>query len=252
MLDQLPKPAIIAHRGASKYAPENTIAAFSLAAEQGADGIELDAKLSKDGEVVVIHDRSVNRTTNGRGKVAKLTLEELRRLDAGSWFGEQFAGETIPTLAEVLEVIAPRLRINIELTNYASRGLDALPIRAAELIREYGVEDRVWISSFSFKTLWRFTREMPEIPVGVLLSPRLIRRGLRGKLRSRLPHNAFHPHHWNVDREIVQVEHTKGNKLYTWTVNKPERMNELFEMGVDGIITDDPIAALKIREEAGL
>ncbi|HBY09528.1 MAG TPA: glycerophosphodiester phosphodiesterase, partial [Chloroflexi bacterium] len=116
----LPRPAIFAHRGASAYAPENTLAAFKLAVDQGADAIELDAKLCADGQIIVIHDQTVERTSNGAGKVADLPLSALQELDAGSWFGLEFKGEPIPTLDEVFEAVGQKIFINIELTNYAS------------------------------------------------------------------------------------------------------------------------------------
>ena len=246
MLDQLPKPAVIGHRGASKYAPENTIAAFSLAAEQGADGVELDAKLSADGEVVVIHDATVNRTTNGTGRVDRLSLEELRELDAGSWFSPDFAGETIPTLAEVLEIIAPQIRINIELTNYYGHPFDDLPIKAAGLIREYGVEERVWISSFSLVTLWRFARLLPDVPVGILTLPGISVGDFRKVFHNLIPHAAIHPNRRDIQPALIQKYHAAGKKIYGWTVNDPDKLRELADMQIDGLITDDPLTALQI------
>jgi len=133
MLAQLPKPTLFAHRGASAYAPENTLAAFTLAIHQNADAIELDAKLSADGEVVVIHDQTVDRTTDGVGKVNELVLAALKELDAGEKYDESFRGERIPTLDEVLESIGQKIFINIELTNYASPK-DDLPLKVAEIV----------------------------------------------------------------------------------------------------------------------
>ena len=116
-----PRPLIFAHRGASAHAPENTLSAFELALEQGAHGIELDVKLTADGEVVVFHDPTIDRTTGGQGRISQLTLAALRELDAGSSFSEKFSGEKIPTLAEVFETIGRRAFINVELTNYSTR-----------------------------------------------------------------------------------------------------------------------------------
>jgi glycerophosphoryl diester phosphodiesterase len=118
MLHTLPYPAIFAHRGASAYAPENTLSAFVMALEQGADGVELDAKLSADGQVMVIHDATVDRTTNGHGRVKDLSLADLRSLDAGGFFAEKYRGEKVPTLEEVFEALGKRMFINVELTNY--------------------------------------------------------------------------------------------------------------------------------------
>jgi hypothetical protein len=118
MLESLARPVIFAHRGASAYAPENTIAAFELALAQQADAIELDVKLSADGYVIVHHDATVDRTTNGKGRVKDLTLDELKKLDAGSFFSETFKGQTVPTLEEVFEAVGMHTFINVELTNY--------------------------------------------------------------------------------------------------------------------------------------
>src|SRR3990172_10900022 len=115
MLALLPRPAILAHRGASAYAPENTLAALELALRQRADGLELDAKLSADGQVVVIHDQRVDRTTDGHGRVGQMDFEALRRLDAGSWYDSSFRGQKIPTLVEVLERVGGQLLVNVEL-----------------------------------------------------------------------------------------------------------------------------------------
>ena len=147
-------PAIEAHRGNSAEAPENTLAAFGSAIRLGAPWIELDIHPSKDGVLVVIHDGTVNRTTGGRGEVGALTLEELRRLDAGSWFAPAFAGQRIPTLEEVFELAAPAgTRLNIEIKR-APGGLDVAPAVAA-LLRRYGAESRYVVSSFeSGKGSW--------------------------------------------------------------------------------------------------
>src|SRR5512147_1736179 len=120
MLTFLPQPIIFAHRGASAHAPENTLAAFELALSQGADAIELDVKLSSDGQVVVIHDPTVDRTTGAKGRVKDMTLADMRTLDAGSFFSQNFVNEKIPTLEEVFETMGKRLFINVELTNYTT------------------------------------------------------------------------------------------------------------------------------------
>ena len=141
------RPLVIAHRGASAYAPENTLAAFRLAAEQGADAVELDAKLSADGQVVVIHDPTVERTTNGSGEVRQLSLAQIKSLDAGGFLSPQFAGEPIPTLAEVFDAVGHQLLINVELTNYASpRGRPGRKV--VGLVKDFHLEERVLFSSF--------------------------------------------------------------------------------------------------------
>ena len=113
-------PLVIAHRGDKVHAPENTLAAFEKAASNGADAVEFDVKLSADGSVIIIHDQTIDRTTNGNGKVKDLTLAELKRLDAGVQFPEKYSGEKIPTLSEVFDTVGKKLFLNIELTNYAT------------------------------------------------------------------------------------------------------------------------------------
>src|SRR6266508_4216831 len=147
MLESLPRPVIFAHRGASAHAPENTLAAFELALAQQADGIELDVKLSSDGQVVVCHDSTVDRTTDGKGRIKDLPLAELKKLDAGSFFSEKFHGEKIPTLEEVFESVGKRTFINVELTNYNSPR-DQLVETVCMLVKKCGLQQRVMFSSF--------------------------------------------------------------------------------------------------------
>ena len=137
-------PLVIAHRGASLNAPENTMASFNLAVEVGAHAIELDAKLSRDAEVVIVHDSTLERTTAGTGTVRSHTVMELRALDAGSHFGESFAGERVPILADVFDILAGKILINVELTNYATP-FDRLPEKVISLIVDRGIENDVLI-----------------------------------------------------------------------------------------------------------
>ncbi len=160
------KPLIFAHRGACSYAPENTLAAFRLALEQGSDGIELDAKLSKDGVVVVIHDQTVDRTTNGNGKVSELTFAELQTLDTGIQFAPRYVGEKVPSLEQVLSGLGDKLIINIELTSYSSPG-DSLPEKVTDLVKKTGTSRNIIFSSFHPAILGRIRKLMPEIPAGL-------------------------------------------------------------------------------------
>ncbi|MRR31832.1 glycerophosphodiester phosphodiesterase, partial [bacterium] len=210
------RPLIFAHRGASAYAPENTLAAFQLALEQGADGIELDAKLTSDGEVVVIHDQTVNRTTNGRGRVGQMTLDQLRQLDAGFWKGIAFKGQNIPTLAEVFETVGNKLIINIELTNYDSPD-DGLPDKVAFLIRKFHLEECVLYSSFLSANLTAIRKSLPRVPLAILAKP-----GPAGN-KNRSPHSRgsapdyLHPHFLDVTRQLVDRERAAGRQVTAWT-----------------------------------
>ncbi|TLN17432.1 glycerophosphodiester phosphodiesterase, partial [bacterium] len=168
MLPALPKPLLLAHRGASAYAPENTLAAFQLALQQGAHGVELDAKLSADGAIVVMHDASVDRTTNGSGKVKELPLAALRELDAGFHATNGYHGEKVPTLVEVLETLGKRAYVNIELTNYFSPG-DRLPELAAALVAQMDLQATVIFSSFLPTNLHRVRAVLPQARVAMLV-----------------------------------------------------------------------------------
>jgi glycerophosphoryl diester phosphodiesterase len=249
MLDQLPRPIIFAHRGASAHAPENTLAAFELALRQGADGIELDAKLSKDNQVVVIHDQIVDRTTEGTGNVKSLSLAEIRKLDAGSHFDIAFKGEVIPTLDEVCKAVGQMTFINIELTNYASK-TDPLPDRVAAVVRKNKLTRRVIFSSFNPLALFRIHRLIPEAPIGLLAQPGVRGTWARSWLARAIPFQALHPDYSDVTTAMIEHLHRSGRLIFTYTVNQESDMWHLFQMGVDGIFTDDPELARQVLAKA--
>ncbi len=238
---------VIAHRGACKRAPENTMAAFRLADEMGADAIEFDVKLTADGHVVVMHDQTLDRTTNGSGPVHASTLAEIKMMDAGAHFGEGYAGERVPTLEEVLDGLGDKLLLNIELTNYA-RLWDRLPETVVGLVRERGMQDRVLLSSFNPMALLKAARIAPEIPRGLLVMPSEPR-PVRAVLAMAVPREALNPHDALVDARVVRAEHSKNRRVNVWTVNDGERARELLTMGVNGIITDVP-DVMRARVEA--
>jgi glycerophosphoryl diester phosphodiesterase len=246
MFTSLPRPTIFAHRGASAHAPENTLAAFSLALRQEADGIELDAKLSKDRHVVVIHDSTVYRTTGVQGRVSEMTLSELRALDAGSHFDITFKGEQIPTLDEVFAAVGRLAFINIELTNYASP-FDELPEKVVRSIRRHNLAERVMFSSFNPIALKRAKGLLPTVPIGMLAFP-----GRKGSwqrarlLESLMQYEALHPEAGDVTPSLVERFHHKGKRLHVYTVNTADDMRRLFRLGVDGIFTDDPVLAREV------
>ncbi len=238
---------IIAHRGASAHAPENTLAAFQLAVAQGADAIELDAKLSLDGQIVVIHDQNVERTTNGNGKVGELTLSELQALDAGSWFSPAFAGEKIPTLRQVFEVIGDKLLINVELTNYASPG-DALPLLAAQLALEFDWVDRILFSSFHPFNLVRIKKRIPNAQVALLALPGRAGFLSRSSIGRWFSPRFIHPHYTDISEAFIQKEHNRKRKVNAWTINDAGMIQRLLSWHIDGLITDDPRPAKQILE----
>lgn len=249
MLTHLPRPTIFAHRGASRHAPENTLAAFELAIQQGADAIELDAKLTADGQVVVIHDQSLERTAATATKVKEMTLSQIKALDAGSHFDCAFRGEPIPTLEEVLVNFGRLTYINIELTNYTSI-LDDLPEKAAGLVKKYGLQKRVLFSSFNPVALVRVRRQLPDCPIGLLAFPGLSGALARSRLGWLLSYQALHPELRDVTSALVEKTHRRGARVHVYTVNQVQDMQRLFALKVDGIFTDDPITALQARSLA--
>ena len=246
MLTTLPNPTIFAHRGSSAHAPENTIAAFELAVRQAADAIELDARLSADQEVVVFHDQTVDRTTNGTGRLGDLPLAALRQLDAGSYFDVAYRGEPIPTLSEVLEAVGQRIFINIELKNYDTPN-DALPEKVAQLVLQHGLSDRVLFSSFHPFVVRRIHRLLPEVPIGLLIPP-----GFVGKLVGGWPgklivaYQALHPRLTDVTESLVRRAHQAGKRVNVFTITQPADMRFLFSLAVDGIFTPDPLLARQV------
>ncbi|MEJ5224723.1 MAG: glycerophosphodiester phosphodiesterase family protein [Anaerolineales bacterium] len=233
-----PIPTIFAHRGASAYAPENTLAAFTLALAQGAPAIEFDVKLTADRRVVAMHDATLERTTNGAVKVSDLPLAALRELDAGGWKDPRYAGERIPTLEEIFETVGSKLFMNIELTNY-STPFDGLVNEVAALIRRHGMEKQVLFSSFFPTNLITARRLLPHVPCGQLSLPG--RAGGWQRLAARFMRlEAEHPYTEDVTAQSVAQAHARGRRVHVWTVNDPADMRRLRDLGVDGIFTDDP------------
>ena len=244
-LTLLHQPVVFAHRGSCAHAPENTLASFNLALQQQADAVELDAKLSADGTVMVIHDQTVDRTTNGSGKVNQLSLAALKELDAGAFFGESFRGEKIPTLVEVFESVGGKIFINVELTNYASAG-DGLVDQVCALVQKHGLQDGVMFSSFNPFNLMRARRLLPGVPCGMLTfegASGALLRGLPGRWAAP---QALHPYLSDVTPRLVAAEHARRRRVHTWTVNAEADLRRMLDCKVDGIFTDDPPLARKL------
>ena len=235
------QPLVIAHRGASVQAPENTLAAFNLAVEQEADAIEFDVDLTRDGHVVIMHDATIDRTTNGRGRVGDLTLEEIRRVDAGAWKAAEFQGEHVPLLEEALEAVGQRLLINIEVKGMSLRSA-GLEQRVAALIEQHELIDRVIISSFNPLALRRVKYANPRLACGLLQapdSPIFLRDAWLAPLIPGL--DARHPHYSQVSKAAVDQFHARGLMVSAWTVNQTGIARAMIEAGVDGLIGDDPV-----------
>lgn len=244
MFEATNHPIIFAHRGASAHAPENTLAAFQRALDDGAPAIELDVKLSRDGQVVVIHDQTVGRTTDGRGKVGELTLAQLKALDAGSWFDSAFRGERVPTLDEVFTTFGRRLFVNVELTNYASP-FDQLVPEVALAVRQHDLGEYVLFSSFFPHNLSAARKLLPQVPRGLLAFPGF-KGGIQRVIGRFMDLQAEHPFISDVTAGTVASAHARGRKVFAYTVNNLDEMRRLIDSGVDGIFTDDPALALGV------
>lgn len=230
---------IWAHRGASAEAPENTLAAFRRALSLGVSGIELDVQLTRDGVPVVLHDPVLERTTDGRGWVGNWTWAELRRLDAGRWFGPQFSGERIPGLAEVLALVPENVWINIEVKT-APQVYPGLEEKIVECVRCAG-RRRVLYSSFDHSSLMRLQRLDSRAFLGLLYDGYLLAPWDYAR-RSGLRVRSLHVRHWFVTPAFVREAHRRGLKVFAYTVNDPRRASQLFRWGVDGIFSDHPRA----------
>jgi glycerophosphoryl diester phosphodiesterase len=246
----IPTPCIFAHRGASASAPENTMSAFELAFTQGAHAIELDAKLSSDGEIVVIHDQTLNRTTTGTGYVHKTSYAILRSLDAGSWFSKSYANERIPLLSDVLDSFGKKMIINIEVTNYRT-WWDDLPQKIAVLVRQFNILDSVIFSSFYPTSLWKIRRLIPGAATALLTGRNGFAFSTVSGLAKYISPRIQHPHQSALSFENVQHARQKGIRLHTWTVNEEADMRRLLKWGVDGLFTDHPATALTLIESIG-
>lgn len=233
------KPAIFAHRGARRVAPENTLPAFARALEMGVDGIEFDVHVSADGQLVVIHDFVVDKTTDGHGIVARMTSAELRRLDAGSHFDASFAGVQIPLLEEVLDLVCDRCRLNIEIKSmdpYANDASDGV----AAVVRDRNLYDQVLVSSFNPITLIKMRHLDPKIALGMLYDgemPLFLRNVWAG---APIFPQAQHPHHALIDLTYMAWARALPSAVNTWTVNEVGEARRLADLGVDVVMTDVP------------
>ena len=248
MLTSLSQPVIFAHRGASAHAPENTLAAFELALAQNADAIELDVKLSADGHTVVIHDPTVDRTTGSQGRVKDLSFQQLRALDAGSFYSEKYRGEKIPSLEDVFEAVGKRTFINVELTNY-STPRDALVETVCMLVKRFGLQKYVLFSSFFASNLSKAHAYLPDVPMGLLAFNGFLGAWARSFGFNFGGYQALHPYLKDVSAQQVQRVHRLNRRIHVWTVNAAEDMRRLFHWGVDAIFTDDPQLAVQVRSE---
>ena len=236
---------IWAHRGASADAPENTMDAFQLAIEQGADGIELDVQLTADGVLVVCHDETIDRTSDGTGAIAELTLDQLRQYNFNN--GHDGMHCPIPTLAEVLDLIAPtHVRLNIELKNsiVRYRGMEATCEALIETSHLAGsASERLIYSSFNHRSLELLVASGTRVPVGALFVEPLVKSWDYAHTFGAV---AIHPHWGSLDEGEVAECHENGVFVHTWTVDDPTQVLRLAQQGVDAIITNTPLRARQV------
>ena len=240
------RPLVLGHRGSSKRAPENTLPAFRQALEDGANGIELDVHLCQDGEIVVMHDARVNRTTNGRGRLASLKLEEIRRLDAGSWFSSAFAGTKVPVLAEVFSAFGSQIVYDIELKNLGKPG-PGLEEQVIRLVRAFGLEQQVLFTSFNPAAVKKCQALLPEAPAGLLMLG-----GLPGKIEERLAVNKEGPALLgSAMRSLAQ----RGEAWWTrdflvWGLETATEVRQAVGLGASALVVDDPAMACEALRRA--
>lgn len=225
----------VAHRGASRYAPENTLAAFRRALEDGAPAVECDVRRTGDGHLVVIHDPTVDRTTDGRGAVGSLPLEALRRLDAGRWFGPEWAGERVPLFDEVLELGRGRALIKVEIKN------DPIPVegighQVVDAVRLHRMEEEAFIMSFDHQVTRAVRSAAPRIASGILYAARLVDPVSAARAADA---DGLCIHWGYLDREVVARARGAGLGIFVWTVDDAEVVRRCLDLGVDGVTSND-------------
>lgn len=234
----------VAHRGSSAYAPENTLAAVQLAIDSGCDLVEVDVQRTRDGALVLVHDTDLERTTGSRTAVADVTLEELRRLDAGSWFSQVYAGERVPTLDELLDRLdgsGTGLLLEIKRPDL----YPGIAVDVARLLRARRTPlDEVVVQSFDHHVMRQLSRYAPEFTVGLLGHPPVRR------LRELSRWAAYvNPHHRRATSGYVAAVQATGMRSMVWTADKPADLQRALSLGVDGVISNRPDALHRILEE---
>jgi glycerophosphoryl diester phosphodiesterase len=239
------RPRILGHRGARAHAPMNTMPAFRLALEQGADGLEFDVRMTRDGSLVILHDPDVDETSDGVGPIADLPFDAVRALDFGAWFGPAFAGTRIPTLDEVMAAFAHLpITLNIEIKSdeptVRAAPHTAEAAAAAVLTRYMGAGASLIVSSFDPASLARMHAALPAVPLGYLSEP------TTAAFIPDVPLAAVHPHWTSIDAAYMAWAHAHGWAVNTWTVNDEADAHRLAALGVDALITDDPARLLAL------
>ncbi len=241
-------PLVLAHRGANKRAPQNTLPAFKKAVEFNADGIETDVHLSKDGEIVICHNYTIDATSDGKGLIDSYTCEQLKKFDFGSYFSDEFRGVTLPTLSECLDVVKGMKLINIEIK--APKTKNDLVKRTIEQVHKFNLQDSVIISCFNPECIRESKEIDPSIRTGLLyedddLGKEIMAFGVE-KYCAQLNANAAHPDRKLITEDEVKRLHEMGMLVNVWTVNEKGDILRLTEWGCDALISDIPDYVIEV------
>ncbi|MFA6693392.1 MAG: glycerophosphodiester phosphodiesterase family protein, partial [Bacillota bacterium] len=231
-------PRVVAHRGNSSVAPENTLAAIQSAIDVGADMVEIDVYATKDGEIVLLHDGTLDRTTNGRGSVQNFTLAQLKELDAGSWKNARYAGEKIPTLQEALLLAKDQIRVVIELKTVGQE------LKVRDIVEELGMKGQVAVISFHTAAIRTFRQIASDIPAAILIGSANSYADIE-RIAKSANTNILDLAHSLVDKESAVYFIERGYSIWAWTVNNEAIMERMAECGVTVLTTDVPVTALK-------
>ncbi len=225
----------VAHRGASRYAPENTLAAFRRALDDGVPAVECDVRRTQDGHLVVIHDARVDRTTDGQGAVGALPLDALRRLDAGRWFGAEWLGERVPLFDEVLELVRGRALVKVEIKNDPVPAPGIAP-QVLAAIRRHGMEDDAFVMSFDHQAVRAVRSSAPAIATGIIYAARLVDPVAAARAAGA---DGLCVHWGYLDREVVALARGAGLGIFTWTVDDEAELQRCLALGIDGVSSND-------------
>lgn len=233
------KPIVIAHRGSSVTAPENTIAAFKKAIEEGTDAIELDVRLSRDNEVIVIHDSRLERTTSGRGKVEDFDLERLKKLDAGSWFNPKYSVESIPTLDEVLKLANKKVGINIEIKQKI-KNKNKIINRCVELVHKYKLQKSILITSFEHSLVKKVKQLDSVLMTGIIYSPVIHFSASPISLANKYLADVIVVSRNYLRERMILDAHKEKKMIFVYTIENRDHFDSMMNLNVDGIITNVP------------
>jgi glycerophosphoryl diester phosphodiesterase len=223
---------VVAHRGASRVAPENTLASMKKAIEYGADYAECDVFQTRDGEIVLFHDEEMERTTGKEGMIWDYTLAELKELEVGSWFKQEFSGEPIPTLREVMQLVKGKIKLDIEIK--LSGGDLEIAQKVVDIVRSEKMEKDCLVTSFEKPVIQKVKKIAPELVTGYIFDEEKLPDIFDGEWEYVCCKRNI------VDEAFMRKARQKGKKVFVWTVNYPTEMKKMAGLGVDGIITDVP------------